>query len=110
MKDALDYARQALRFAERVMEPEVTDLRMAWNDAYVDGQREARRKNASDRSREAFAYECPRNAEEAMRAARAARRPHQTGWWAESWRVHACESAKRAAWCAGYAAGVSLPR
>lgn len=107
MKNALDYARQALRFAERVMEPEVTDLRMAWNDAYVDGQRCARQKDASERSREAFGYECPLEAEEAMRAARAARRPHIGGWWAESWRVHACESAKRAAWCAGYAAGVA---
>lgn len=104
MKNALDYARQALRFAERAMvEPDATAIRLAWQDAYEAGQREARQKDASERSREAFAHECPREAEEAMRAARAARRPHIGGWWAESWRVHACESAKRAAWCAGYA-------
>lgn len=105
MKDAMDYARQALRFAERALvEPDATAIRQEWQDAYEDGQRYARQKDASERSREAFAYGCQSEAEEAMRAARAARRTHIGGWWAESWRVHACESSKRAAWCAGYAA------
>ena len=105
MKDALDFARQALRFAERAMvEPDADGIRREWRDAYEAGQRYARQKDASERSREALAYECVNQTEEAMRAARAARRPHIGDWWAESWRVHACESAKRAAWCAGYAA------
>ena len=107
MKSAQDYARQALRFAERAMvEPDATAIRQEWRDAYEDGQRYARKKDASERSREAYGNECASEAEEAMRAARAARRPHLWGFWAESWRAHACERAKLAAWCAGYAAGV----
>ena len=67
MKDAVDYAQQALRFAARSLTwAEADELAHAWQDAYEDGQRTARQKDASVRSREAFAYECPREAEEAL--------------------------------------------
>lgn len=109
MKDSLEYARQALRFAERAMvEPEATAIRLEWLDTYEAGQRAAKRQKGNTRIRQRAATSDARYCAEC--AARHARASRNGGWLAESWRDHACWSAKRAAWCAGYAAAVSLPR
>ena len=102
MKTAMDYAQQALRIAGRAMvEPEVAAIRLEWQDAYENGQRAARRNNASDASREAHASASVAHTE---RAARAARHARKGGWWAGEWRDNARWNAMHAAWCAGYAA------
>ena len=103
MKTALDYARQALRFAERAMvEPEATAIRQEWRDAYEAGQRAAKRQkgNTFIRQREAtsdarYCAEC---------AARHARASRNGGWWREEQAHAALLSAMNAARCAGYAA------
>ena len=100
MKTALDYARQALRFAERVCN-DADSLRAEADEQRRCGAVYARRQNATAVARCAFVYDAMHNA---ANAARGARRARKGGWWAESWRAYACESAKRAAWCAGYAA------
>lgn len=100
MKDAMAYARQALRFAERVCD-DVDALRAEADEHRRCGAVYARRQNATAVARCAFVYDAMHNA---ANAARGARRARKGGGWAESWRAHACESAKRAAWCAGYAA------
>lgn len=103
MKTANDYAQQALRFAARALTwSEADELAHAWEDAYDEGQRYARRYNVNEENRRAFFVSAMHNA---ANAARGARRARKGGWWAESWRDFASQSAKRAAWCAGYAAG-----
>lgn len=105
MKDAYDYAKQALRFAERAMvEPEASAIRLAWQDAYEAGLRAARSINASKAMREAHVFATIVHAE---RAARAARHARKGGWWADEWRDNARWNAMDAASCAGYAAGVA---
>lgn len=102
MKTAMDYARQALRFAERVCD-DVDALRVEADEQRRCGAVYARHQRARDEAKRAFIVDAMHLA---ANAARGARRARKGGWWAESWRVHACESAKLAAWCAGYADGV----
>ena len=108
MKTAHDYAQQAARFALRAG-VDAEKLRHACVDERGRGlMARTYAKPASRISR--VDTEAYWHAADAARAARAARSTRNGGWWAEERRDMARTSALQAAWCAGYAAGVSLPR
>ena len=99
MKTAHDYAQQALLFAERVCD-DVDALRAEADEQRRCGAVYARRQRARDEAKRAYIVDAMHNA---ANAARGARRARKGGWWADEWRNFATHSAKRAAWCAGYA-------
>lgn len=104
MKNALDYARQALRFAERVCD-DVDAMRWRFDDAATAGRiAGARARPEAKRGYAIDARMCAGN------AARFARRARAGGWWSEQYTIACAKNALQAAWCAGYAAAVSLPR
>ena len=106
MKTALDYARQALRFAERAMvEPVATAIRLEWQDAYEAGQRAAKRQKGNTFIRQRAATSDARYCAEC--AARHARASRNGGWWRDEQARAARLSAMNAARSAGYAAGVT---
>lgn len=99
MKSAMDYARQALRFAERVTD-DVYALRRRFDDMKGCGKLAALREKARADAKRAYAIDgrlC------AMNAARFARRARAGGWWREQYAAACLENALRTAWCAGYA-------
>lgn len=105
MKDALAYAKQALRFAERAMvEPKADAIRLEWHDAWVAGLRAAKRQKGNTFIRQRAATGDARYCAEC--AARHARASRNGGWWREEQAHAARQSAMNAARCAGYAAGV----
>ena len=106
MKDAMDYAQQALRFAARAMVgPDADGIRREWRDAYEAGQRAAKRQRGNTFIRQRAATGDARYCAEC--AARHARASRNGGWWREA-QAHAARlSAMNASRCAGYAAGVA---
>lgn len=99
MKTAMDYARQAIRFAERVTD-DADALRADWHQAQKAGRRMASKKGV----RQAVGAAASARADAAMAAhhARLAR-----GWRHEQHAAEARRFACGAAWYAGFAAGVA---
>ena len=95
MKTAADYARQALRIAERVCD-DVDALRADWQQAMKDGRRMARKKGV----KQAVGTSASARADAAM-AARCAR--HARGFRSAEYAAMAHSFACGAAWYAGYA-------
>lgn len=95
MKDALDFARQALRFAERVCD-DVNALRADWQQAMKDGRSMARKKGV----RKAVGAAASASADAAMEAHHARL---ERGWLRELHATEAHRFACGAAWYAGYA-------
>lgn len=103
MKTAMDYARQALRFAERVCD-DADALRGRFDDMKGCGNLAALREKARAERKRAYAIDARLCA---MNAARFARRARAGGWWREQYAAACMENALHTAWCAGYAAGVA---
>lgn len=108
MKTALDFARQALRFAERALvEPDATAIRLDWLGAYEAGQRAAKRQARIPRTMRRNAWADARwNTKCSAQHARDARATRYAVWFRKDQARAARLSAMNAARCAGYAAGV----
>ena len=106
MKNALDYAQQALRFAERAMvEPDATEIRLEWLDTYKAGQREAKRQLRITRTMRRNAWADARwSTKCAAQHARDARATRYADWYRKDQARAARLSAMDAAYYAGYAA------